>query len=635
MNLITLENINKSYGEKILLKDVSLGINEGEKIGLIGINGTGKSTLLKIIYGIENYDSGNVIKANKLIVEYLYQTMEFQEDLTVLEQIFKGDSPVMKALREYEDIIDKIENNPEDLKLQSKLMELTSKIDALNAWNLESNAKIILTKLGIKDFSSKVGKLSGGQRKRIALAGSLIRPCDLLILDEPTNHLDNETIKWLEEYLNTRRGSLIMITHDRYFLDRVTNRILELDKGNLYSYDGNYSLYLKSKVEREELEKSLEQKKQNLFRRELAWIRRGVKARGTKQKARVDRFKELSESEGYVENENVDICVGSTRLGKKVIVAENVKKSFKDKTIIDDFNFILSKDDRVGIIGKNGLGKSTLLNVLWGNLEKDAGNIEIGETVQIGYFSQEHKNMDGNLRAIEYIKEAGEFIQTAEGHSISASQMMERFLFSGDLQYAPISKLSGGEKRRLQLLRVLMKAPNVLFLDEPTNDLDIETLNILETYIENFEGAVVTVSHDRYFLDKIASKILAFRGNGEILEHTGNYSDYINFNAEKEKQEQVKIEHKAKEDKTIKNRNKTSKLKFSYKEQKEYEEIDSVIEKVEMEISEVEDKINLASSDFVLLQELTEKKEKLDIKLSELMERWEYLNELAEKIENQ
>ncbi|WP_102398684.1 ABC-F family ATP-binding cassette domain-containing protein [Haloimpatiens massiliensis] len=654
MNLITLENINKSYGEKVLLKQVSLGINEGEKIGLIGINGTGKSTLLKIIAGVENFDEGNVIKKNKLIIEYLNQSMEFQEELTVIQQIFKGDSPVMKVLREYEEIMDSIEKNPENLNLQSKLMEITSKIDALDAWSLESNAKIILTKLGINDFNAKVGKLSGGQRKRIVLAGALIRPCDILILDEPTNHLDNETIKWLEEYLNSRKGSLIMITHDRYFLDRVTNRILELNRGNLYSYEGNYSLYLNAKVERQELEKSLEQKRQNLYRRELAWIRRGVKARGTKQKARVDRFKELVAEEGYVDDENMDICVGSTRLGKKVIIAEEINKSFGDKKIIKDFNFILSGEDRVGIIGNNGLGKSTLLNILSGNIKADKGIIDVGETVQIGYFSQEYTHMDENMRAIEYIREAGEFIKTADGHSISASQMMERFLFSGDIQYAPIGKLSGGEKRRLQLLRVLMYAPNVLFLDEPTNDLDIDTLNILENYIENFEGAVVTVSHDRYFLDKIANKILAFRGNGEVLEHTGNYSDYVDFlektqqnscvedgtqqKLPKDKQngEKYKKNEKEKsENNDLKNSTKPSKIKFSYKEQREYEKIDEVIEGVEKNLSEIEEKINSTASDYTLLQELLAKNEELESELLELMERWEYLNEIAEKIKNQ
>ncbi|MFD3157833.1 ABC-F family ATP-binding cassette domain-containing protein [Haloimpatiens sp. FM7330] len=645
MNLITIENLSKSYGEKILLDNISLGINEGEKIGVIGINGTGKSTLLKIISGIENYDSGNITKANKIIIEHLRQKINFDDNVTILQQIFKGNSPIMKVLREYEDVISKIEKNPEDMSLQNKLMELSNKMDAVDAWQIESNAKTILTKLGINNFNEKVGNLSGGQRKRIALAESLIRPCDLLILDEPTNHLDNETIKWLEEYLNSRKGALIMITHDRYFLDRVTNRIIELYRGKLYSYEGNYSVYLTSKVERKELEKSLEEKRQNLLRRELAWIKRGVKARGTKQKARVDRFQDLVEQEGYVEDENVEISVASTRLGKKVIEVDNISKKFEDKKIIENFSLILSKDDRIGIIGKNGAGKSTLLNILCGKLKSDRGDIAVGETVKMGYFSQEYKEMDPNMRVIDYIKEGAEYIETKDGVSISASQMLEKFLFPGELQWSPISKLSGGEKRRLYLLRVLMDAPNVLFLDEPTNDLDIETLNILENYIEAFNGAVITVSHDRYFLDKISNKILAFQGNGQILEHTGNYSEYIEFIQKTNKQfnndNKANISKTSKDkseenenEKVDKQKNKNRTLKFSYKEKLEYEKIDGVIEEVENELAEVEKKLGTGGSNYGLLEELLEKKDELETKLEELMERWTYLNELAEKINN-
>jgi ATP-binding cassette subfamily F protein uup len=639
MNLISIENISKSYSEKILLDKISLGINEGDKIGIIGINGTGKSTLLKVIAGVENIDEGKIIKGNKVTIEYLSQNPNFNPEDTVLEQVFRGNSPVMKLLRKYEYTLEKLNNNPCDEKLQKQLIALSSNMDAVNAWEFENQAKTILTRLGISNFDAAVGTLSGGQRKRIALASALINPCDLLILDEPTNHMDNETIAWLEQYLNSRKGSLIMITHDRYFLDRVVNRMIELDKGTLYSYSGNYSVFLEKKLEREEMERATEKKRQNLLRKELAWIRRGAKARSTKQKARIDRFENLQSQNSDISSEKMDISTAHTRLGKKVIELTDIHKSYGDKNLINDFSYIISRDDRIGIIGPNGIGKSTLMNIITGKTKANSGIVDIGETVKIGYFSQENYRMEENLRVIEYIKEAAEFILTAEGTRISASKMLENFLFEPSAQWTPISKLSGGEKRRLFLLRVLMTAPNVLLLDEPTNDLDIETLTILENYIDDFNGAVITVSHDRYFLDRIANRIFSFEGNGVILEHTGNYSDYCDFKntlsvkaCENNNENRNSIDKK-KTNLSSEKPKTEQKLKFSYKEQREYEEIDTIIENLESEINEIDKKIKSSSSDFQRLQELLNTKEELENKLEEKMERWEYLNELAEKIE--
>jgi ATP-binding cassette subfamily F protein uup len=638
MNLISLENIYKSYGEKVLLNNVSLSISEGEKIGLIGINGTGKSTLLRIVAEVENYDTGSIITANKLTINFLSQTTIFDDNATVLEQVFKGDSSIIKLLREYEMTIRALEKNPEDIILQKRLLDLTPKMDGLNAWQIESDAKTILTKLGIFDFDAKIGTLSGGQKKRIAMAGALITPADLLILDEPTNHIDNDTVVWLEQYLNNRKGALLMITHDRYFLDRVTNRILELDRGTLYSYSGNYSIFLEKKSEREELESASENKRQNLYRRELAWIKRGAKARSTKQKARIQRFEEIKDSKIEQVEDKVQMSSASTRLGKKVIELDNVNKTYGDKKILEDFSYIFSKNDSIGIIGPNGVGKSTLINICIGKVAPDSGSVDIGETVKIGHFSQENKDMNESLRVIEYIKEAGEFLKADDGEVISASKMLERFLFTPEAQWTPISKLSGGEKRRLYLLRILMEAPNVLILDEPTNDLDIQTLTILEDYLDNFSGTVISVSHDRYFLDKIAEKLLILDGSGCVSYHTGNYSEYIEkYGILKEAKGTDKKDNNKKHEKTPdKEEGKKNKpLKFSYKEQKEFGEIDAVIEDIENNISTLDEKINSAGSDFELLQKLLNEKEELTNKLDSLYERWTYLNELAEKIEAQ
>ena len=634
MNLMTLENISKSYSEKILLKDISLGINEGEKIGIIGVNGTGKSTLLKIIAGVEVPDDGTIIKANRVRVEYLPQNPDYNEDFTVLQQVFKGTSSEMKLLLEYEETLTALSNNYND-SLNSKLISLQEKIDALNLWDLESEAKAVLTKLGITNFNQKVKELSGGQRKRVSLASALITPCELLILDEPTNHLDNDTIDYLEEYLNSRRGSLIMITHDRYFLDRVSNRIIELDKGRLFSYDGNYSTFLEKKMERLALEASMEEKRQNLIRKELAWVKRGAKARTTKQKARLQRFDELVNKDTYTPDEKMDISVGSTRLGKKIIEIHHISKKFDNKVLIDDLDYTIARTDRIGIIGKNGMGKSTLIKILNGEILPDSGHIEIGETVKIGCFSQDDSHMHPDMRAIDYVKEASDYIETADGTKISASQMCEKFLFNSTMQYSFIGNLSGGERRRLHLLRTLMLAPNVLLLDEPTNDLDIATLNILEDYLDEFNGIVITVSHDRYFLDRICNKIFAYEGVGKIHIFTGNYSDYSIYREIQgiEFKEDVKESYENTPFKKEKPKP-SKKLKFTYNEQREFETIDSDIEKLEHKIENLESDSIKFATDFVKLQEILNEKANAEAELEHKYERWEYLNNLAEEIEN-
>lgn len=634
MNLISVENLSKSYGEKTLLNNINFAINEGDKIGIIGINGTGKSTLLKIVAGIENYDTGNIIQKNNIVIEYLPQNPFFDEEANVIEQVFKGTSPLMKTIRDYEECLNEVELNPHDETLQKRLMSLTSKMDNLNLWQIESEAKAILTTFGITNFFQKIKNLSGGQKKRIALCSALVNPSDLLILDEPTNHMDNEIISWLEEYLNKRKGALLMITHDRYFLDRVTNKIFEISKGTLYSYTGNYSVFLEKRLEREELEQASESKRQNLLRRELEWIKRGAKARTTKQKARIDRFNKLSEEKIDIGNDKLEISTSYTRLGKKVIELKNVYKYFSNNPLIKDFNYIVLPDDRIGIVGPNGIGKSTLINILVQNLKPDEGTIDIGETVKIGHFSQEWNPINEDLRVIEYIRESAEFISTSDGTKISASQMLEKFLFTPEAQWTPINKLSGGEKRRLYLLKVLMESPNVLLLDEPTNDLDTEILTILEDYLQSFNGAVITVSHDRYFLDKVVDKIFVFEGLGVITEYTGNYSECsekIKDKSFKDNEEKSNIEKS-----NIKNKNNEEKkkpLKFSYKEKLEYEEIEGVIEKLEEELCSVEKDIEYFSSDFKKLEESLEKKSELEKLLEEKMDRWAYLSELAEKIE--
>lgn len=503
----------------------------------------------------------------------------------------------------------------------------------LDAWELESQAKIILTKLGITDFTRQIKTLSGGQKKRVVLASALITPCDLLMLDEPTNHMDSDTIDWLEKYLKARKGGLLMITHDRYFLDRVVNKTFELDGGNIYIYTGNYSQFIEKKLERQELESVMEHKRQRLYKKELDWMRAGVKARTTKQKARIQRFEDIRDGKVNVDDSKLEISVGESRLGSKIIEFENISKSFGDKLIIKDFTYTFVKSDRIGIVGNSGVGKSTLLNILVGNILIDSGVIETGTTVKVGYFSQESEDMDTSLRAIDYIKESGEFVTTLDGTKISASQMMERFLFTGDIQWSYISKLSGGERRRLYLLKILMTSPNVLILDEPTNDLDIDTLRVLESYIHEFNGTVITVSHDRYFLDVICNKIFSFEGNGEIVVNVGNHADFI----EKRERLTESLGVNSKEVVTKKNTSsqpkpKVQKLKLSYKEQQELKSLDSDIEKLEAKLEKIEEEITLNPSDFTKLQELVEQKEQAEEELLFKFERQEYFDDLEKQI---
>lgn len=629
MNFLTVEKLSKSFTDKILFDEISFGINEGDKIGVIGVNGTGKSTLLKIIAGVETADSGTITTMNGLRIGYLPQMPEFEEGMTVINQVFKTDNPKMQIVKEYEEALFQVENNYSK-EAENKLIKLTEKMDKEDAWGLESEAKTILTKLGVTDFYKEVQLLSGGQRKRVAMAGALISPVDILIMDEPTNHIDNETVDWLENYLGKCTKALLMVTHDRYFLDRVVNKTIELDKGKLYTYQGNYSQFLELKAEREELELAGERKRQNLLRRELAWIRRGAQARSTKQKARIERFEEVSAIKAPEMRGNVEISVGASRLGRKTIEINNVSMSYDGKKYIDDFSYIILRDDRVGIIGHNGCGKSTLMNIITGRLKPESGFVEIGDTVNIGVFAQENGEMDENMRVIDYIKEVAEYVPTVDGR-ITASQMLEKFLFKGDIQWSPISKLSGGEKRRLYLLRVLMAAPNILFLDEPTNDLDIETLTILEEYLEDFPGAVVTVSHDRYFLDKMVNRIFSFEGNGRIKQYEGGYTDY---KIQHDKEEiNIPVEKVVKQEKKQEVEKPKKLMKMTYKDQREFDTINERIEGIEFKIAEIDDKISQCGSDYVKLQELTEQKENFEKELEEAMDRWVYLNELNEEIE--
>ena len=584
MNLLTVENLKKSFGEKVIFDNLTFGIDDKDKIGIIGVNGTGKSTLLKVIAGDEEADSGQVITMNGLRVGYLPQIPVFLDNEVV--------------------------------------MDYMNRICSISSPNEESNAKSILTRLGIMDYFQPISELSGGQRKRVALAAAMISPVDLLILDEPTNHIDNDTVMWLEANLKKTTKALLMVTHDRYFLDRVVNKTIELDKGKMYTYDGNYSQFLELKAEREEREAANERKRQNFLRTELEWVRRGAQARSTKQKARLERFEEISNMTGPTKKQNVEIAGLSSRLGRKTIC-----KAYGDKVLIKDFSYIVLKNDRIGIIGTNGCGKSTLVNILIGKIKPDSGTVAMGETVKIGIFAQENDDMNENQRVIDYIKDVGEFINTRDG-KISASQLLERFLFNGEMQYSPISKLSGGERRRLYLLRVLMSAPNILFLDEPTNDLDIETLTILENYLDGFDGAVITVSHDRYFLDKCVDRIFAFEGNGYIKQYEGGYSDYIEKQKPKEAIKAEKSEAKT-WDKGAK------KLKMSYNEEREFAVIDEEIAKLEESIADVESEMTKCASQYSKLQELTAQKEELEQQLSNKMDRWMYLNELDEKIKAQ
>ena len=595
MNILNIEHISKIYGEKVIFDDVSLGIHSGDKIGVIGVNGTGKTTLLKIIAKINEPDKGQIICGNGIRVSYLPQNPEFPKKQSILEYVMDG--------KEHQD------------------------------WKTESEAKTILTKLGIYDFDEGCDHLSGGQKKRVALARTLVDPTEVLILDEPTNHLDNDMVLWLEEFLNSFRGVLIMVTHDRYFLDRVTNKIVEIDKGKLYEYDTNYSGFVELKVQREEMELATERKRQSLLRVEMEWMKQGIKARGTRQRARTERFEELKNAKGPSMQQNVEMDSISSRLGKTTIELEHISKGFGDKHLINDFSYIVLRDDRIGFIGPNGCGKSTLMKMIMGILKPDEGNITIGDTVKIGYFAQENEDMTGDIRVIDYIRNVAEYIQTTKGQA-SASQMLDRFLFPPELQYTPLDKLSGGEQRRLYLLKVLMEAPNVLILDEPTNDLDIQTLTILEDYLDTFAGIVITVSHDRYFLDRIVNRIFAFEEGGHLKQYEGGYTDYLEKVKPIAKQEKSKPEKKENNGKKFQKEH-HKKLKFTYKEQKEFETIDDDIAKLEEKIEQLDEEIMENATNSGKLAELTQQKEETEEALNEKMDRWVYLNDLAEQIANQ
>lgn len=631
MTILVMENVAKSYGEKVLFNNISFSIEEGDKIGVVGVNGTGKSTFIKIAAGLEAADEGKITRGKAVQIEYLPQESDFIGEFTVLTEVFKGNTPVMTVLREYEAILERSKLNPQDEVLRKKLLVLSQQIDALDGWQVESDAKAVLTKLGIRDYSAQVGTLSGGERKRIALAGALINPCDLLILDEPTNHIDSDTVTWLEQYLGKRKGALLMITHDRYFLDRVANRMVELDKGMLYSYTGNYTKFLTLRADREERAEASERKRQNLLRKELAWMQRGARARTTKQKARIERFEQMNSQKVDLSEKKIDIATGATRLGKTVIELENIGYDINGKQVIKDLTYSFLRNERIGVIGPNGCGKSTLLNMIAGKLTPTAGKLNIGQTVKIGYFTQENTDMDERLRVIEYIKEESNSIATADGSVLSAAQMLELFLFPPCLQWTPIAKLSGGEKRRLYLLRVLMGAPNVLILDEPTNDLDVETLAVLEDYIDNFPGTVVFASHDRYFLDRLAEKVFVFEGDGDIKQYPGGYSDYWELARVSGGQTEKEAVPPVKRNKPVQDMGKKEKpKKLSFKEQREYAEIENIISGVEGELKAIAARIDSAGSDYALLQELVAGQQQLEGRLEELLERWAYLESIVE-----
>lgn len=604
MNVLNVENVSKVYGDKVLLDQVCLGINEGDKLGVIGVNGCGKSTFLKMIAGISAVDSGNIIKRNQSSIAYLAQTMEFSMDDTVLSYVTK----------------DKVSSNPN--------------------WNIEAEAKTILNRLHIYDPEGRLATMSGGEQKRVALARTLLAPADILVLDEPTNHLDSGMVRWLEEYLIKYKGILIMVTHDRYFLDRVTNKIVEIDKGKLYTYEANYSGFLELKQARMEQEAASYRKVQSVLRTEIEWVRRGAQARSTKQKARLERFQEMQTMKAPEQDKQVEMDSVASRMGKKTLEIDHISKSYGDKKIISDFTYYTIRNERIGIIGENGCGKTTLLRIILGLEPADSGTVTIGETIKIGYFSQMVEDMNPEERVIDYVKNVAEYIRTSKG-TTSASQMCERFLFGPETQYNPIGKLSGGERRRLYLLKVLMGAPNVLILDEPTNDLDITTLAILEDYLDAFEGIVITVSHDRYFLDRVVNRIFAFEGNGIITQYEGGYTDYYEKALASGKlvdsmvalERSTGREKKADSRSTWKN-NREEKIKFTYKEQREYETIDADIAELEEKIAAIDVAMGEAVSDYNKLTELSTEKEELEQQLEEKMDRWVYLNDLAERIEN-
>ena len=626
--ILSAENLGHSYGVRTLFKNISFNIEEGDKIGVIGVNGTGKSTLLRDIATGEPGE-GKITKNGTCVIEYLPQDPAFDPDATVLEQVFRGESPQLDVVRRYEEAVQQAAAEPENKAARQKLLALQQEMDSKFAWQMESEAKAVLDKLGITDLQQPMKELSGGQRKRVALAGVLVRPSDLLILDEPTNHMDNETVAWLEEVLQKRKGALLMVTHDRYFFDRVVNRTLEIDGGEGYLYTGNYSLFLQKREERRIAAAGAAQRLRNVYRRELAWISRGAEARRTKSKERIERFNELKKEVNNIKTEQqLEISSVGSRLGKTIIECEHIGLDYGGKTYIDDFNYVLLRNDRIGIVGPNGSGKSSLMDIIAGRLVPTRGTVKVGQTVKIGYFAQHSEFKDADCRVLEYIKNVSDYIETADGTRITA-QMLERFLFPPELQWVPVSKLSGGEKRRLYLLSVLMSAPNVLILDEPTNDLDIPTLSVLEDYLDTFNGAVIAVSHDRYFLDRFAGKIFAFMGGGEVRQFIGDYSRYEQARAEAQNlaRQQERAQSTAKPQQR---EEKQRAPKMTYKEKLEYEQIEQVIAQAEAELKMTEMEINACGTDFVKLTELTAKQQELTQRISDLTDRWAYLEELAE-----
>ncbi|MFM5902660.1 MAG: ABC-F family ATP-binding cassette domain-containing protein [Dolichospermum sp.] len=632
MSLVTLQSVKKDFGIKELLKDANFSLDTNDKVGLIGTNGSGKSTLLKMIAGLESIDSGQILVNSGAKIVYLPQQPDIDENHTVLEQVFADSGEQMHLVKEYEELSDKLAHYPDDSQLMSRLSSVMQRMDATGAWEVETNAKIILTKLGIADFDVKVGTLSGGYRKRIALAAALISEPDLLLMDEPTNHLDALSVEWLQSYLNRYRGALLLITHDRYFLDRVTNKIIEIDRGDIYTYTGNYSYYLEKKALAEESAVSTQRKHQGILRRELEWLKKGPKARSTKQKARIERAHALRDTEFKQLNGKVDISTIGRRIGKKVIDLKNVSKAYNGRTLIKDFTYEFSPEDRIGIIGENGAGKSTLMDIITARVKPDSGSVEIGSTIHIGYFNQHSEELltavNEDQRVIDYIKEEGEFIEISDGTKITASQMLERFLFPGNQQYAPIHKLSGGEKRRLFLLRILISAPNVLILDEPTNDLDVQTLAVLEDYLEDFNGCVIVVSHDRYFLDRTVDTIFALEAGGSLRQYPGNYSIYLDYKKSEEAQPQETPKAVIVEKVTSPVIETKKRRRLSNWERREFAELEGKIAKLEAEKTALEKKLATMAGNYSEVQKLYEQVETLKKNIDLSTERWLELAEM-------
>ena len=639
MTIFTLRSIKKDFGIKELLTDASFSLDEGDKVGLIGTNGSGKSTLLKMIAGMESIDSGDRWVNPGSTIVYLPQQPDLDENHTVLEQVFADSGEQMALVREYEEISDQLSHGKGDTdKLMARLSAVSERIDQVDAWDLETKAKLILTKLGIEDFHAKIADLSGGYRKRIALATALLSEPDVLLMDEPTNHLDALSVEWLQNYLNGYRGALLLITHDRYFLDRVTNRILEIDRGDLYNYAGNYAYYLEKKALAEESAASTQRKFSGVLRRELEWLKKGPKARSTKQKARIDRIKDMRAEEFKTANGKVEIATAGRRIGKKVIELLNISKAYDDRTLIKDFTYNFTPEDRIGIIGCNGAGKSTLMDIITGRIQPDSGTVEIGTTIHIGYFDQHSEDLTPNedQRVIEYLKSVAELVQTADGEIITASQMLEKFLFPPNQQYAPINKLSGGEKRRLFLLKVLMSAPNVLILDEPTNDLDVQTLAVLEDYLEDFNGCVIVVSHDRYFLDRTIDMVFALEPGGNLRLYPGNYSVYLDYKKAEEAKELKAQKNKGKLPQSSESNNPKSEApnpkptKLSFNDKREYEQLETKIPQLEAEKAEIEQILSLNSpSGFGEVKKLSERLGQLNQEIDRATERWLELAELV------